>query len=123
MVLLEMLSGQYPLDSPDVRLPFRESPEAIRYNARVRAERPTWTSVGELADRILSFGPEDVERVARKVPEPLTIAACAPSSTPPSQPGPGSPPPAPAPPPLTGEYPGVEPTQEPATPATPGDHS
>jgi serine/threonine-protein kinase len=71
MVLLEMLSGQYPLDSPDERLPFRETPEAVRYNARVRAERPTWTSVGELADRILSFGPEDVERVARKVPEPL----------------------------------------------------
>ncbi|HYO58523.1 serine/threonine-protein kinase [Archangium sp.] len=71
MVLLEMLSGQYPLDSPDERLPFPESPEAVRYNARVRAERPSWTSVGELADRILSFGPEDVERVARKVPEPL----------------------------------------------------
>ncbi|HYO69939.1 MAG TPA: serine/threonine-protein kinase, partial [Archangium sp.] len=71
MVLLEMLSGQYPLDSPDERLPFPESPEAVRYNARVRAERPTWTSVGELADRILSFDPEDVERVARKVPEPL----------------------------------------------------
>ncbi|HEX5750592.1 MAG TPA: serine/threonine-protein kinase [Archangium sp.] len=71
MVLLEMLSGQYPLDSPDERLPFPESPEAVRYSARVRAERPTWTSVGELADRILSFGPEDVERVARKVPEPL----------------------------------------------------
>ena len=71
MVLLEMLSGQYPMDSPDERLPFRESPEAIRYNARVRAERPSWTSVGELADRILSFGPEDVERVAQKVPEQL----------------------------------------------------
>src|SRR6218665_2985241 len=28
-------------------------------------------SVGELADRILHFGPEDVERVARDVPEPL----------------------------------------------------
>ncbi len=74
MVLLEMLSGQYPLDSPDERLPFRESPEVIRYNARVRAERPTWTSVGELADRILNFGPEGVERVARKVPEPHPAA-------------------------------------------------
>ncbi|HYO53852.1 serine/threonine-protein kinase [Archangium sp.] len=71
MVLLEMLSGQYPLDSPNVNLPFRESSEVVRYNARVRAERPTWTSAGELADRILGFGPNDVERVARKVPEPL----------------------------------------------------
>ncbi|WP_257455610.1 serine/threonine protein kinase [Archangium lipolyticum] len=71
MLFLELLSGQYPLDSPDEKLPFRESPEAIRYNARVRAERPSWTSVGELADRVLRFGPEDVERVAQKVPEPL----------------------------------------------------
>ncbi|MGZ3459460.1 MAG: serine/threonine protein kinase [Archangium sp.] len=71
MVLLEMLSGQYPLDPPDVNLPDGESPEATRYNARVRAERRTWTSAGELADRILRFGPENVERVARKVPEPL----------------------------------------------------
>ncbi|WP_228560817.1 M24 family metallopeptidase [Myxococcus xanthus] len=35
---------------------------------------------------------------------PNPIAACAPSSTPPSQPGPGSPPPAPAPPPLEGAW-------------------
>jgi serine/threonine-protein kinase len=73
MVLLEILSGQYPLDPPDVNLPPGESPEATRYNARVRAERPTWTSAGELADRILHFGPEDVERVARRVPEPLKL--------------------------------------------------
>ena len=71
MVLLEMLSGRYPLDPPDVNLPPGESPEAVRYNASVRAERRTWTSVGELADRILRFGPEDVERVAGGVPEPL----------------------------------------------------
>ena len=54
-----------------MNLPAEESPEATRYNARVRAERRTWTSAGELADLILRFGPEDVERVARKVPEPL----------------------------------------------------
>jgi serine/threonine-protein kinase len=71
MVLLEMLSGRYPLDPPDVALPAGESPDVARYNARVRAERPTWTSTGELADRIQRFGPEDVERVARNVPAPL----------------------------------------------------
>jgi len=71
MVLLEMLSGQYPLDPPDVNVPFRGSSEVSRYNARVRPERPTWTSPGELANRILSFGPDDVERVAAQVPEPL----------------------------------------------------
>jgi serine/threonine-protein kinase len=71
MVLLELLSGQYPLDPPDVNVPFSGSSEVSRYNARVRPERPTWTSPGELANRILSFGPEDVERVASGVPEPL----------------------------------------------------
>ncbi|MGZ3457263.1 MAG: serine/threonine-protein kinase [Archangium sp.] len=71
MLLLEMLSGQYPLDPPDVNLPFGGSSEVVRYNARVRSERPSWTSPGELANRILSFGPDDVERVARKVPEQL----------------------------------------------------
>ena len=71
MVLLEMLSGQYPLDPPDVNVPYSGSSEVSRYNARVRPERPTWTSPGELANRILSFGPDDVERVAQQVPEPL----------------------------------------------------
>ena len=71
MVLLEILSGQYPLDPPDVNVPFSGSAEVSRYNARVRPERPTWTSAGELANRILSFGPDDVERVAAQVTEPL----------------------------------------------------
>ncbi|ATB30755.1 serine/threonine-protein kinase [Melittangium boletus] len=71
LVLLEMVSGRYPLDPPDVAMPVGESPAVARYNARVRAERASWASLGELADRILHFGPEDVERVARDVPEPL----------------------------------------------------
>ncbi len=71
MVLLEMLSGQYPLDPPDVALPVGPSPQAVRYNARMRAERSSWASVGELSERILGFGPADVERVARDVPGPL----------------------------------------------------
>ncbi|HLM43203.1 MAG TPA: protein kinase [Myxococcaceae bacterium] len=71
LVLLELLSGQYPLDPPDVAQPDEESPEVTRYNARVSAERSTWTSAGELADRIQRFGPEDVERVARGVPGQL----------------------------------------------------
>lgn len=71
MVLLEMLAGQYPLDPPDLALPQDASPEAARYNASVQAERTTWASVGLLADRILRFGPEDVERVAPGVPGQL----------------------------------------------------
>jgi len=55
----------------DVAQPTEESPEVTRYNARVRTECPTWTSAGELADRIQRFGPEDVERVARRVPGQL----------------------------------------------------
>ncbi|MFY0524917.1 serine/threonine-protein kinase [Archangium gephyra] len=71
MVLLEMLAGQYPLDPQDVNLPPGESPEVVRYNSTVKAERTTWASVGELADRILRFGPEDVERAAQGVPGQL----------------------------------------------------
>lgn len=71
LVLLEMLSGYYPLDPPDVALPVGPSPRATRYNARLRAERSAWASVGELAERILGFGPEDIERAAQGVPEPL----------------------------------------------------
>jgi serine/threonine-protein kinase len=71
MVLLEVLSGQHPLDPGDLNLPPGESPEAARYNARVHAERTTWASVGEMADRIQRFGPEDVERGAQEVPEGL----------------------------------------------------
>ncbi|HEX8822351.1 MAG TPA: protein kinase, partial [Archangium sp.] len=71
LVLLELLSGQYPLDPPDVALPADASPEVARYNAHVRAERTTWTSVGTLADRIQRFGPEDVERTARGLPGQL----------------------------------------------------
>jgi serine/threonine-protein kinase len=71
MVLLEMLAGQYPLDPQDENPPPGESLEVARYNASVRSERTTWTSAGELAERILRFGPEDVERAARGVPGQL----------------------------------------------------
>src|SRR6218665_2985240 len=37
LVLLEMVSGRYPLDPPDVAMPVGESPAVARYNARVRA--------------------------------------------------------------------------------------
>jgi eukaryotic-like serine/threonine-protein kinase len=71
LVLLEVLTGQHPLDPPDERQAPLESPEVARYNASVRTERPTWTRVGNLADRIMRFGPEEVERAARAVPQGL----------------------------------------------------
>ncbi|EPX62484.1 putative serine/threonine protein kinase [Cystobacter fuscus DSM 2262] len=71
MVLLEMVSGQYPLDPSDVNLPPVESTDVLLYNARMRAERTAWASAGELAARIRRFGPEDVERVLGRVPASL----------------------------------------------------
>jgi eukaryotic-like serine/threonine-protein kinase len=71
MVLLELVSGVHPLDPPDVNPPAPESSDVLRHNARVRAERPSWESVGALAERIRRFGPEQVERAARHVPEAL----------------------------------------------------
>jgi eukaryotic-like serine/threonine-protein kinase len=71
LVLLELLSGQYPFDPPDETFSADESPRALRYSTRVRAERLTWASTGGLAERIQRFGPEDVERLARDIPEDL----------------------------------------------------
>ncbi|HEX5751106.1 MAG TPA: serine/threonine-protein kinase [Archangium sp.] len=71
MVLLEMLAGRYPLDPPDLALPQDASPEVVRYNAITQSERTTWASVGQLAERILHFDSEDVERMASGIPAQL----------------------------------------------------
>jgi eukaryotic-like serine/threonine-protein kinase len=71
LVLLEMLTGYYPFDPSDISLPPGEPPEAERYSAEVQVERSAWATPGELAQRVWRFGPEDVERAARELPEPL----------------------------------------------------
>ena len=70
MVLLEGLTGLHPLDPPDVDAPPRESVGG-RYASGVQAERESWASAQELAERSAAFGPERVEWLARDLPEPL----------------------------------------------------
>ncbi|WP_395850093.1 serine/threonine-protein kinase [Cystobacter fuscus] len=67
LVLLEMLVASYPLDPPDVL--WRDVKRRFPYN--VRSEAPTFLKLETLADRVLHFGPEEVQRVADEVPEPL----------------------------------------------------
>ncbi|QRK09166.1 serine/threonine protein kinase [Archangium violaceum] len=70
LVLLEMIAGHHPLDPPDV-LPPEVSRRALRLVSGVKAEQSAWASIEVLADRLLRFGPEDVERIAQQAPAPL----------------------------------------------------
>jgi len=67
LVLLEMLVASYPLDAPDAL--WRDVKR--RFPAEVRGEVPTFLKLETLADRVLHFGPEEVQRVAEEVPVPL----------------------------------------------------
>jgi len=70
LVLLEMIAGNHPLDPLDT-LPSAVSKHALRLVSGVRVEHSAWASIEVLADRLLRFGPEDVERIAHKAPAPL----------------------------------------------------
>jgi eukaryotic-like serine/threonine-protein kinase len=74
LVLLEMIAGNHPLDPLDM-LPPEVSKRALRLVSGVRAEQSAWASIEVLADRLLRFGPEDVERIAHKAPAPLKEVA------------------------------------------------
>ncbi|WNG50197.1 serine/threonine protein kinase [Archangium minus] len=74
LVLLEMIAGHHPLDPPDV-LPPEVSRRALRLVSGVKAEQSAWASIEVLADRLLRFGPEDVERIAQQAPAPLMKVA------------------------------------------------
>ena len=67
LVLLEMLVASYPLDPPDSL--WRDVKR--RFPSEVRSEVTTFLKLETLADRVLHFGPEEVQRVAEKVPAPL----------------------------------------------------
>lgn len=71
VVLLEMLTGRYLLDLPDLPPVPGGPPGAAQYSAEVHAERRAWAPPGELAHHVLSLRPEEVERAAGDVPEPL----------------------------------------------------
>jgi len=74
LVLLEMLAGHHPLDPPDV-LPPKVSKRALQLVSGVRVEHSAWASIEVLADRLLCFGPEDVEVIAQQAPAPLKKVA------------------------------------------------
>lgn len=66
LVLLEMLVGYYPLDPPEAEVVVAGREE------RLRAERPVWATVAELAERQRRLVPAVVERVGEAVPRPLS---------------------------------------------------
>jgi serine/threonine-protein kinase len=67
LVLLEMLTAKYPLD-PLGLVPSRP---ATRFPQGLRTERPTWIELEVLFNRVLSFGPEEIESETELVPEAL----------------------------------------------------
>ncbi|QRO00722.1 protein kinase [Archangium violaceum] len=67
LVLLEMLTSSYPLD-PYGLVPNRP---ATRFPQGLRTERPTWIGLDVLFNRVLTFGPEEMERETERVTEPL----------------------------------------------------
>lgn len=67
LVLLEMLLARYPLDPPDKL--WEDLDE--RFPPEVRAERSTLLPLETLANRVLHFGPEEVEHAAKNLPAPL----------------------------------------------------
>jgi serine/threonine-protein kinase len=67
LVLLEMLLARYPLDPPDTVWLDVEK----RFPPEVRAERSSLLPLETLANRVLHFGPEEVQRATEELPEPL----------------------------------------------------
>jgi eukaryotic-like serine/threonine-protein kinase len=71
LVLLELLTGRHLFDLDEVEQAARQSGPVGGALAEVRCEQPSWVPVSEMAARIERFGPEDVERAAQGVSEPL----------------------------------------------------
>jgi serine/threonine-protein kinase len=67
LVLLEMLLSRYPLDPPDKLWEDLEE----RFPADVCAERSTLLPLETLANRVLHFGPDEVQHAAKELPGPL----------------------------------------------------
>jgi serine/threonine-protein kinase len=67
LVLLEMLLARYPLDPPDTVWLDVEK----RFPPEVRGERSSLLPLATLANRVLHFGPEEVQRATEELPEPL----------------------------------------------------
>ncbi|ATB51429.1 serine/threonine-protein kinase [Corallococcus macrosporus] len=67
LVLLELLTGRHPLMVDDVAPVLEPDPLDLQ------AQGPTWMPVKEVAARMAQVGPEQVERLAAGVPEPLRV--------------------------------------------------
>lgn len=67
LVLLEMLTVEYPLDPLETLPPHLSS----RFPPNIISERPTWIRLEVLANRVLRFGPAEVERAASELPARL----------------------------------------------------
>lgn len=67
LVLLEMLLARYPLDEPHTVWPDVEK----RFPPEVRGERTSLFPLETLANRVLHFGPSEVQSAAEELPAPL----------------------------------------------------
>ncbi|WNG27756.1 protein kinase [Cystobacter fuscus] len=67
LLLLEMLLARYPLDPPDTLWLDVER----RFPPGVRGERSSLLPLETLANRVLHFGPDEVQRAAEELPAPL----------------------------------------------------
>jgi len=67
LVLLEMLLARYPLDPPTALW----EDIAERFPSDVHSEHSTLMPLETLANRVLHFGPEEVEKAAQELPAPL----------------------------------------------------
>jgi serine/threonine-protein kinase len=72
LVLLEMLAMRHPMD-PLGLVPNRP---ATHFPQGLRTERPTWIGLEVLFNRVLSFGPEELERQTELVSAPLREILC-----------------------------------------------
>jgi serine/threonine-protein kinase len=67
MVMLELLTGSHPLDDPHEVVPQRSAGGGR--DERLRAEQRPWLPLDVLAQRLMSFSPEQVELAALDQPE------------------------------------------------------
>ncbi|HYO53450.1 serine/threonine protein kinase [Archangium sp.] len=67
MVMLELLMGSHPLDDPYEVVP--QPPTGVSHEERLQAEQRPWLPLDVLAQRLMSFSPEQVELAALEQPD------------------------------------------------------
>jgi eukaryotic-like serine/threonine-protein kinase len=71
LVLLELLTGRHLLDLRHVEQVAWEAGRLTCEEPELQCEEPSWLPATEMATRLIRFQPEDVERAAQSVSEPL----------------------------------------------------